>query len=223
MLGLAGGEAPGVLLVGGSRASTALGEVLKKAEVPVLIADPNHQRLIRPRGAGLPTYYGDILAEAAENSVEFLTYRTVVAMTDNDAYNTLVTTDLAPEFGRDSVWQLERAREGEARHAVRTQLGGQVIGGGRSHAALEEMLAAGWSFGISRLTGEFGYGQWREKNPEAVVFARLSKGGVLTFPGSEAKEPPAGTRLITLWPPQSQEDRAPEAVAGAAAAAGKGA
>ncbi len=198
MLGLAGGDAPGVLLVGGSRASTAFAEVLKKAEIPVLITDPNHQHLVRARSAGLPTYYGDILAEAAENSVEFLTYRVIVAMTDNDAYNTLVTTDLAPEFGRDNVWQLERARDKEARHAIRTQLGAQRIGQGRSFAALEQLMVEGWVFGITKLTEEFGFDQWREKNPDAQVFARISRAGVLSFPNEDTKTFAAGSRLITL-------------------------
>ncbi|WP_435256533.1 cation:proton antiporter [Thioclava sp. FR2] len=213
MLGLAGGDAPGVLLVGGSRFSTAFAEVLKKAEIPVLIADPNHQHLVRPRSAGIPTYYGDILSEAAENKVEFLTYRVVVAMTDNDAYNTLVTTDLAPEFGRDCVWQVERERETEARHAIRTQLGGQRIGTGRSFAALEQLIAEGWTLGVTKLTEEFGYNKWRETNPEAVVFARVSRQGVLSFPSEETKTNPVGTRLITLWPKAVAEAKASEAAA----------
>lgn len=205
MLGLAGGDAPGVLLVGGSRFSTAFAEALKKADIPVLIADPNHQHLIRPRSAGIATYYGDILAEAAENSVEFLTFRVVVAMTDNDAYNTLVTTDLGPEFGRDNVWQVEHAREGEARHAVRTQLGGQRIGEGRSFAALEQLMADGWTLGVTRLTEEFGFDQWQKTNPEATVFARISRQGVVSFPADGAKSFAAGSRLITLWPKAAAE------------------
>ncbi|SPH25120.1 K(+)/H(+) antiporter NhaP [Defluviimonas aquaemixtae] len=199
-LGLADGETAGVLLVGGSRLSTALAEALAKAEVPVLIADPNHSHLFRARTAGIPTFYGDILGEAAENSVEFLSFRVVVAMTDNDAYNTLVTTDLAPEFGRDNVWQLERARDADSRHALPTQLGGKRIGAGRGYRAYEQLLRDGWTFRVTRISEEFGFENWREKHPEAIVFATLSRTQDLTFPSNGDPTVPAGARIISLVP-----------------------
>ena len=104
-LGLAGAAVPGVLLVGGSRFSLALAQALGKAEVPVLIADPNRARLRAARQAGVNTFYGDVLSEAAEHNLELAQYGRIIALSDNDAYNTLVTTDLGPEFGRDNIFQ----------------------------------------------------------------------------------------------------------------------
>lgn len=201
-LGLADGETPGVLLIGGSRLSTAFAEALAKAEVPVLIADPNHSHLARARAAGIATFYGDILGEAAENSVEFLSFRVVVALTDNDAYNTLVTTDLAPEFGRDNVWQLERARDAASRHALPAQLGGRRIGAGRGYGAYEQLLRDGWTFRVTRISEEFGFDDWRERNPEAILFATLSRNLSLTFPDVEVPKFLAGARIISLGPPK---------------------
>ena len=200
-LGLAGGEAPGVLLVGGSRLSTALAEALSKAEVPVLITDPNHSHLSRARIAGIPTFYGDILGEAAEQSVEVLSFRVVVAMTDNDAYNTLVTTDLAPEFGHDNVWQLERAGDTGTRHALPTQLGGRRIGTGRGYSDYEQLLRDGWGIRTTRLSEEFGVAEWRDKNPEAILFATLSRNRALDFPSAAEPKLAPGTRILSLAPP----------------------
>ncbi len=205
-LGLADGETPGVLLVGGSRLSTAFGEALAKADVPVLVTDPNHSHLARARIAGIPTYYGDILGEAAENSVEFLSFRVIVAMTDNDAYNTLVTTDLAPEFGHDKVWQLERARDAETRHALPTQLGGRRIGAGRGYAAYEQLLREGWSFRSTRLSEEFGFAEWREKNPEAILFATLSRSRSLSFPTDKEPKLAPGSRIFSIAPRAEARD-----------------
>ncbi len=206
-LGLAGGETPGVLLVGGSRLSTAFAEALTKAEVPVLIADPNHSHLSRARTAGIPTFYGDILGEAAENSVEFLSFRVVVALTDNDAYNTLVTTDLAPEFGRDNVWQLERTRDTATRHALPTQLGGRRIGAGRGYGAYEQLLRDGWTFRTTRLSEEFGFAEWREMNPDAILFATLSRARVLSFPNTREPRLTAGARIFSLAAPAEPASR----------------
>jgi NhaP-type Na+/H+ or K+/H+ antiporter len=201
-LGLSGGEAPGVLLIGGSRFTTAFAEALKKAELPVLLTDPNHVHLVPARTAGIPTFYGDILGEAAEHSIELLAYTTVVAATDNDAYNTLVTTDLAPEFGRDKVWRIARTRENAARHALPSQLGGMSIGEGRSYDALESLMRDGWSFRLTRITEEFTLDDWRANRPGAMILATLNARRELSFvedtPELKVGE---GARIVSLQPP----------------------
>lgn len=63
-----------------------------------------------------------------------------VAVTDNDARNTLVATDLVPEFGRENVFQLRRTREDGARHAKPPTLGGRRIGGEFDHAEIARRI-----------------------------------------------------------------------------------
>ncbi|SMX41804.1 cation:proton antiporter [Actibacterium lipolyticum] len=209
-LGLAGGEIPGVLLVGGSRWATAFGQALKKVEVPVLVLDANRARLRSAREGGLPIFFGDILSEAAEHGVEIMSYGKVVAATDNDAYNTLVATDLAPEFGRENVHQLKRAKQESTRHALPTTLGGKPIGAGRSYFELNRMVDEGWGFRTTRLTEEFTIKDWREKNPEAVLFARLSPSGDLRLlaEGEEFRSPPE-TVLVAMVPPGVEKPEQP--------------
>ena len=68
-LGLTSTKPPGVVIVGASPWATALGETLVKADVPVLVADDVWWRLRRARLAGLTTFHGEILSEAAEHSI----------------------------------------------------------------------------------------------------------------------------------------------------------
>ena len=202
-LGLTAADAPGVLLVGGSRMTTALGEALKKAEVPVMITDLNRGHLRRARTAGLPTFFGDILSEAADNIVEFIGYQTILAATDNDAYNTLVATDLAPEFGRDNVFQLPRTQGENARYALPATLGGKSFGDGKVFDDYEKLLRDGWTIRVTRLTGEYSFDDWRAARPEAVLLARVAPGGALRFiVGDVVSKVPPETRLIALHPPQ---------------------
>ncbi|TQS72431.1 sodium:proton antiporter [Rhodobacteraceae bacterium] len=203
-MGLAGREKPGLLIVGGSRFSTQLGEILQKAEVPVLVTDPNHAHLIRPRAAGLKTFYGDILGEAAEDTVELMAYSTVLAATDNDAYNTLVATDLGAELGRAQVWQTARLKEDRKRHTLPTQLGGQPFGDGRTFDTFRDMVRDGWTFRITRLTEEFTIEDWRERRPGAIPVLRITPRGELRFvdKADELKADP-GARIISLLPPDA--------------------
>lgn len=202
LLGLGGGL-PGVLIIGASRWGVGLAEALKKLELPVLVADPNHMRLRRARRAGLPVFMGDILSEAAEHSVELVAFGTAVAASDNDAYNTLVATDLGPEFGRDNVYQTSREREDKQRHALPSTLGGRGFGPGETAEALEERMIGGWTIAVTRLTEEFGYPDWREKRPGAVLLGWIGPGGRLRFVPADAEVKSApGTRLIAMLPPE---------------------
>ncbi|MGQ3485984.1 cation:proton antiporter [Roseovarius pacificus] len=200
-LGLAGKGNPGVIIVGGSRFAAAFAEALQKREVPVLIADANRARLRSAREAGLPVFFGDILSEAAEHGVEIMSYGRIMAVSDNDAYNTLVATDLAPEFGRDNVFQLRRAKQESRRHALPSTLGGRVVAGGLTYLELASKMSAGWKVRATNLTEEFTFEDWRNRNPEAVALAEHDEGGELRLvPDDGEPRKTKGTTLLSLAP-----------------------
>ena len=202
-LGLAQKGPPGVILVGGSAFSVALGAALERLDVPVLVSDPSHARLRAARKAGLGTFFGDILSEAAEHSVELVSFGQVVALTGNDAYNTLVATDLAPEFGRDNVYQLRRAREDGARHALPATLGGRRILGALDHWALEQRMAQGWRVRTTRLSADYTIEDWRADNPDAVPLVETGESGAPRFiVGEDAAQGGEGVRITALAPPR---------------------
>ena len=174
LLGLTGADTPGVVIIGGSDWTTQLAEVLKKAKIPVLMTDPNFIRLRKARAAGIDTFSGDILSEAAEQRVELVSYATLIAATDNDAYNTLVTTDLAPEFGRENVFQVMREKSESSRHQLPRTLGGRPLGLEATHAELRDLIAQGWRFRSTRLSEEFTLEDWRAESPEARLLAQIT-------------------------------------------------
>ncbi|MCM2562415.1 cation:proton antiporter [Lutimaribacter sp. EGI FJ00015] len=210
LLGVAASERPGVLLVGGSNWATALAEALKKAEVPVLISDANHLRLRPAREVGVPTFYGDILSEAAEHNVELTQYDTVISVSDNDAYNTLVTSDLAPEFGRDNVFQIRREGSETARHALPASLGGRPFAQCATYREMAQLHARGWEFRVTGLTEEYGIAQWREDRPEARVIALIDDAGNLRFPCEESEiGTGAGLSLVHFSPAKKERQQVP--------------
>lgn len=207
LLGLSLGENGGVLLIGGSKFTTALGLALQKAEVQVMVSDPNLSHLRRAREAGLPVFYGDILSEAAENKVELIGFSELLTATDNDAYNTLVSTDLGTDFGRHHTWQTAREKGLSQRHSLPATLGGRRLLLGMTAVAIEGQMDAGWRIASTRLTDEFTYEDWREKNPEASVLAHISANGSCRFIGVDDEEvPTADTRILSFAPPQPKAD-----------------
>ncbi|WP_411889798.1 cation:proton antiporter [Yoonia sp. SDW83-1] len=211
-LGLTGADTPGVVIIGGSPWTTAFAEALKKAEIPVLMTDPNFGHLRSARAAGIDTFSGDILSEAAEQRLELVSYATLVAATDNDAYNTLVTTDLAPEFGRDNVFQIKREKTESMRHQLPRTLGGRKFGPEETHAGLERLIRDGWTFRVTRLTEEYRFEDWRAKRPDAHLVARISASGTITLIRKDEEVNGApDVRIITLRPPGVDDGDQPPA------------
>ncbi len=204
-LGLTVGERPGLMILGGSVFATGLAQALKKAEVNVLIADPNRAHLLTARAVGVPYFHGDILSEAAEDSIEFIAYTTLLAASDNDAYNTLVATDLAPELGRDAIWQLARHKEEIARHALPTQLGGQHVNGNRTLEQYLDLIAEGWTFRTTRLTDEYTLQDWREARPEVIPLVVINRGRLQFIRDPARIDGRPGTRIVSMIPPETVE------------------
>lgn len=203
-LGLTGSSVPGVIVVGGSRWSTAFAEALIRAEIPVLVSDPNHSKLKSARAAGVPTFSGDILAEAAEDRLEFVSYASLLAATDNDAYNTLVAADFGPEFGRTNVAQIARDVGESARHALPRSLVGRPMGDNLTLTGLTALMEEGWIFRVTELTEAFRFDDWRAKRPEAIVLAVVDRKSQFRFVRNAkiARKPVAGDRLISMMPAQ---------------------
>lgn len=200
-LGLSLGDAGGVLIVGASRFTTELGLALQSCEVPVLVADPTHHRLRLPRTAGLPVYYGDILAEGATEHVDLIGYSDLLAASDNDAYNTLVASDLGHEFGSGHVWQTRPERAESARHALPAGLGGRMLGTGLTAAEAEDSLRAGGRISVTRLSERFTAGDWHQANPAAVAIGIVSPAGTFhPLAEGEAVRSQPGLRVIALQP-----------------------
>ncbi|WP_245155671.1 cation:proton antiporter [Paracoccus ravus] len=208
-LGLTSGEKPGLLIVGGSEFATGLAKAMEKAGVRVLIADPNRVHLRSARAEGIPCYDGDILSEGAELNVEFIDYNTLLAASDNDAYNTLVATDLAPDFGRNAIWQVTRHKEEVARYALPSQLGGRGIGGSRTLTQYLDLLERGWRFSTTRLSSEYTLEDWRDGRADAIPLAVVDRGR-MSFVADPAKfEARPDSRIISLVPPDAQAQPEP--------------
>lgn len=100
-----------------------------------MISDTNHRNLRGARDLAVPVFYGDVLSEAAEHMLELHKYDNVIVLSENEAYNTLVTTDLAPDFGRNNIYQLRRDREHSSRHELPSTLGGRPFLGEETYSS----------------------------------------------------------------------------------------
>ncbi|MEN3794616.1 sodium:proton antiporter [Fulvimarina sp. MAC3] len=209
LLGLKAAMRPGILLVGASPFTIALAQRLKTDEVPTLIADSNWSHISEARYAEIETWYGEILSEAAHHNLNLARFDHMIAATDNDAYNALITTDFAPEIGRSAVFQIGRNGNSERRSMNFTIGGLPLFQPGKTYNELVEMVDNGWVFQSTRLTEEFDYDDFHEERPpETQVILWIKPSGAIIFATVEgAGDPVTGDRLISFTPPRQDRNR----------------
>lgn len=184
-LGLTSTEPPGVLIAGASDWSAGLADELKKAGFPVLVADRNWFRLRPVRLASVPFFQGEILSEAAEHSIDMNRYGTLIAATDNDAYNALVCTDFAPEFGRNNVFQIGRHEAMEGERDLPVTLGGRTFGAGHSYEGFAAKRREDWVFSRTGLSDEYDFEQYFEDRHDSIILGVIRANGSLGLAGRD--------------------------------------
>lgn len=228
-LKLSAREAPGILFVGGSPWTRAFARKAQDLKMPVLLADSNWNNLAAARREGVPVYFGEILSEAAEHRLDMSQYAILIAATDNDAYNALVCTDLAPEMGRSNVFQLGRTRVQEntdknegvggtrpsrsERHQLHfTVGGGNLLPEGVGLSELNRRIAEGWEFTRTRLTEEFDYSDFAEsRHPDSVVlFVIKPNGRIEPAPSPKRTKFAVDDYLFSFGPPAQSKKAAAE-------------
>ncbi len=204
-LDLTSKEDPGVLIVGASAWSTAFAQSLKDMGVTVAIADTSWRRLKPARLAAIPTYHEEILSEATEHEIDMNKYGHMVAVTGNEAYNSLVCTEFGPELGRTNVLQLGRAEEDDPRGVSFTLRGRPLF---KKAVALEELLRrhyAGWTFQKTTLSEQYTFDDWADGRPEDTeIILVQKKSGALAFSANKARAE-AGDTILAYAPPAEKE------------------
>ncbi|MDY8108200.1 sodium:proton antiporter [Fulvimarina sp. 2208YS6-2-32] len=200
---------PGILLVGASPFTIDLAKRLKSDEVPVLIADGNWSHISDARYSEVETWYGEILSESAHHNLNLARFDQLIAATDNDAYNALITTDFAPELGRSDVFQIGR-NGGSDRRSMNFTIGGlPLFQPGKTYNELNEMIEQGWVFQSTRLTEEFDFEDFREaRPPETQMLLWIKPSGAILFATVEGvSDPVVGDRIISFVPPRLARDK----------------
>jgi len=203
-LGLSSRHRDSVVIVGASPWTIELARTLQGLKVNVLVADSSWHNLRAARLAGVPVFYGDILSEFAEESVELAHVRTVLAATSNDAYNALVCTQIAPEVGQRHVFQLPMGAETEddPKAIARPRRGNVAFGKDAVFERLWRLYVRGWAFYKTKLSENYSYSDFLSERPEDAMQVILldSDGDVDLFSVQHELEPKPGDTIVYFAP-----------------------
>ncbi|QJB70799.1 sodium:proton antiporter [Parasphingorhabdus halotolerans] len=204
-LGINEGKGEGVIIVGANRWSVALGKALQTLEIPVTIADTSKFALRRARSENLTIHHGDILDEAHNDNIDLGEYQHLIAGTENDSHNQLITADLGPEMGFDQISRLSN----DSRSKSKVGHGRLLFESGADYTSLLDKERDGWRFSKTNITEIFSGEEYRRnlaagEEPLAV----LKKDRRLLFFATDAKPViENGDVVISFVAPDTPEER----------------
>ena len=173
-LGIASQKQNGIIIVGASPWTIDLAMNLRELAIPVILVDGSWHRLRPARLAGIPIYFGQVVSATADETLDLSSMGSLLAASDNDAYNALVCTRFGNEFGRSRVFQIPMpaADQHETKGLIPTLRGQSAF----PHSALyEEILRRyfqGWRFQKTRFTDSYTYDDYKALVPDET-FASL--------------------------------------------------
>ena len=196
-------KAQGVLMVGAHLWARKIGEVLQAEGFPVLLADTNRGNVNAARMAGMPTYFGNILAESAMEKLNLDGIGRMLAVTANDEANSLASLHFAEVFDRSEVYQLTVEKDAETNSEKDTPLhlrGRSLFGNGRTYEDLTDRYFHGAMIKVTNLTDEFGFDAFRELYGDKGVplFLITEKRELRVFAQGHTLKPESGSRLLSL-------------------------
>ncbi|MFD1851933.1 cation:proton antiporter [Oceanobacillus bengalensis] len=211
-LGLSSEGNPGALIIGSNKFTVQLAQSLKNSNIPVMLVDSSWENLSLARKQNVPFYRGDMLSEQTEHMLDTIPYDYLLAVTDDNAYNSLICTTFLPEYGRTNVFKgspYTHFQDGYSSGVV-SKVGGRILFDKKfSLENLIEKIEDGYVFRQTMLTEKYGLKQYLDDKGSSTVFLYLIKpSGVLKFFSEEMRTVPAvGDKIVSLTPPTKEKEK----------------
>ncbi len=192
----------GVLLVGAHAWARKLAEVLKNKKFRVLLVDSNRQNTHAARMAGLDTYHGNVLSEAAMHDLDLGGLGRLLALTPNDAVNALAAQRFLHAFGRKEVYRLPAPEKKKLESSPMGGHGRVAFAPTATFGALQTLFASGATIKATPLTEEFNYDAFQERYHQHAVpmFVITKTNRLLIVTAADAVQPQPGHTLIAAVP-----------------------
>ena len=200
-------QGPGrsILIVGSNRWSVAFAGILKKQKLDVTIADESRAALRFAKREEIATYYGDVVEEAHGHDIDLGSYQQLLAITDNDAANRLIASDLGPEMGYEQIGMIAGDSE-DQRYEGRSRI---LLKSGRDLDEMESLMREGWGFSCTNITDKFGWKEFQanlDDDEEAVAVLKPDM-KLLLFTTDAQPQIEAEDILISFVKPDTPEER----------------
>lgn len=206
-LKVAAPESNGLLIAGSDEVARAVGNALRDAGFPVLLADDDWDGIRQARMEGLATFYGNPVSPFAERHLDLSETGRVLAMSTHRERNSLVCVHFRQELGRERVYRLRNMSAGEEgdRLAFADDLQAPpLFDETMTHARFAELLDLGWRIKSTRLSTVYDWSRCRDDSgaDSVLLFAVEEKGRLRVVSTKRKVEPKPNWVVLLLVPPR---------------------
>ncbi len=196
-------DEPGIAIVGASAWSTDLAAALQQAGARVMLVDTFPGALDAARAASIPVLQAEILSQHGAERFEDSPVDYLIAATPDAIYNGLLCARLAPELGRERVFQPSPGPGGIDRYrGLSRDARGKLLGEPAwTVEFLEELHVRGWRYSVATMPPE---GVEPAIDPQALEVALVREGTSIVMRSAEdvsGFRPQAGDAVVLLAPP----------------------
>ena len=202
LLGVTEPERRGVLMIGANAVARALGEVLQKLEVPLLVVDTHWESISQARMKGLRTLRGNPLSAQVDSILDLTGLGTLLTMTPERERNALLNQHFRRDFAAHRIYTVRNERSGASeRLQISSRHEGAPLGPEwLTFSKLSSLVSQGARFKATTLTEDFGFSQWQQESGKGriALLALTPERRVRVFSPAQPFEPAADWTLIYL-------------------------
>ncbi|WP_370294061.1 cation:proton antiporter [Thalassolituus sp.] len=203
----------GYLMIGANPVARAIAKALKKHDVRVVLTDSNWDNIRAARMDSLETFYGNPVSEYAEQRLDLVGIGKLLGLSPERSLNTVAGMRFGAEFGQQNIFALQTTsdtRLADKHLDGEVHRGQHLFGADMTFSKFSSMLAQGAEVHSTRLTDEYGYGDFVESNGKAAIplFGIAPDGKVHTCAIDRKFEPQSGWKIISLFTPTLVAERA---------------
>jgi hypothetical protein len=211
-LGVTMPEPEGVLLLGGNALATALGQVLKNNDFPVVVAHRNWDGVRQARMAGLDTFYGNPMSDRADRLLDLTGLGKLFAISRNSEFNYLACANFSQSLGRQNVYYLpvtasENDSEPSSNALSGSMPGRQLFSADVSLSKMLSLLSQGAEIKTTRLTTSFTYEEYLAQQVKGrIPLLAWNEKRQLKPIGTSKWQPEEGWTVASLVPGAKERD-----------------
>lgn len=172
----------GVLIAGADLLGRSLAIILQQQNIPVQIADDNWENCRLARMAGLQTYYGNPWSEHAENVLDLSQTANIFALSSERHWNALSVYHFSHTIGSANALAIrteqEQLQPGD-KEGVRFRRHERLFGKDVTWSRLTQHLVEDGTIKATRLSDNFGWKEYLEKNIDIIPLLIINNEGVV--------------------------------------------
>lgn len=208
-LGVAEPELNGFLILGANPLACKIAAALKQHQFPILMADNNWENLRNAVMQNLPTYYGDVNSEHADQHMDLSGVGRLLAISPSVEQNILTAVRYRSEFGREHVYVLRTEFNLNGKPLAKTkasQKENYAFGEIASYEYLTNLLRSGAEIHSTSLTKEFDFDAYYKMYYSRAVFlfALDTRKRLHVYTSKYQPDPQPGWTIISLIAPEQE-------------------